>query len=224
MNGNDTQDAARDTDALPTGDLDVLVAGLGGMGVVGLTRRLGTLLRTRHPRVYSTENRGFGQRRASVAGTVRAGRRVRSPELLAGAGVVVALEPGEAVRHEQMVRPGAWVLLSDACVWPGGAEGRNFESPGAADIAARLGRRGARVLSLPVASWLREHGLSDVFVSTAMLGAFAALVGFGLEQVGRLVASTWGEADREVNLRALEYGFGAALAAVAETAPVAAAA
>jgi Pyruvate/2-oxoacid:ferredoxin oxidoreductase gamma subunit len=55
-----------------------------------------------------------------------------------------------------------------------------------------------------------------------MLGAFAALVGFGLEQVRRLVASTWGEADRDVNLRALEYGFGAALEAVGDTAPLAA--
>lgn len=56
----------RPVGGLPQDGIDGLIAGLGGMGVVGLTWRIATLLRTRCGRVYTKESRGFAQRRASL--------------------------------------------------------------------------------------------------------------------------------------------------------------
>lgn len=179
---------------------DVLVAGLGGMGVVGLTRRIGDLLRTRFGRVYTKENRGFAQRRASVSGAIRAGRGVRSPEFVAGVNMLLAMEPAEALRHAPMLAPGALVVVCDTCVWPAGYSGRGFQPFDVSQVEARLAARGAQVVSLPVCAWLREQGLSEVYASSAALGAFAALSGIGMEQLESRLADSWKEQDREKNL------------------------
>jgi len=203
-----TTDPSRNSGHLSFADADVLVAGLGGMGVVGLTQRIGTLLRARFGRVFTKESRGFAQRRASVTGAVRAGRGVRSPELVAGANLLLVLEGSEALRHERMVRPGARVVVCDSCVWPSGFSGRDFEPVEVSQIEQRLARRGAQVLSLPVCRWLKEHGLPEVYASSAMLGAFAALVGMAVEQVASLLGESWKERDREGNLAVCRWAHG----------------
>lgn len=181
---------------------NVLVVGLGGMGVIGLTQRIGAILRSRFGRVFTKENRGFAQRRASVTGTVRAGHRVRSPELVTGANLVLALEASEALRHEQMISPSAQVVVCDACVWPTGHAGKNFQPLDVAQVEAHLTWRGARVLSLPVCAWLKGQGLPQVYTSSAMLGAFAALSGIAIEQVENLLGDSWQDKDRDGNLAA----------------------
>lgn len=183
------------------GSLDMLVVGLGGMGVVSLTRRLATLLHRSYPRVYTKESRGFAQRRATVSGIIRAGSRVRSPELVSGIGLLIALERSEILRHATLLRPGASVIASDACVWPSGYSGRRFQPIAISDVETKLGALGVRVITLPLCHWLQEHRLPESLSSSAALGAFAALARFTLQDIDALVSDSWHERDREDNLR-----------------------
>jgi Pyruvate/2-oxoacid:ferredoxin oxidoreductase gamma subunit len=194
--------------------MDLLIAGLGGMGVVGLTHRLATLLRTSCPRVYTKESRGFAQRRATVTGVIRAGTQVRSPELISGIGLLIALERSEILRHLGQLRPGATVIASDACVWPSGYSGRRFQPVAMAEVEAKLHAQGVRVITLPVCRWLKDHRLPDTLSSSAALGAFVALAGFTLEDVAALVAANWNDRDRADNLRLCALGLAYAAPAV----------
>ena len=141
------------------GAINVLIVGLGGMGVVGLIHRIGGILRHRFGRAFTTENRGFAQRWASVSGAVRAGHGVRSPELVTGADFVLALEPAEILLHWKLVGRSAYIVMSDAGVRPVGRAGRSVD---AALIRELLARRGARVLMLPACAWLAENGLPQI--------------------------------------------------------------
>ena len=198
----------RQSDYSSLSKADVLIAGLGGMGVIGLTQRIGALLRSRFNRVFTKESRGFAPRRASVTGAVRAGRGVRTPELIGTVDLLLALEAAEALRHEKMIGPGSQVVMSDTCDRPGGHAGRDFRPIDVAQIEARLASRGARVLRLPVCAWLRTQGLSQLFASSAMLGAFTAIAGLGIELVEDLVRDSWQGEDREGNLAACRWAHG----------------
>lgn len=186
---------------------EFLIAGLGGMGVVGLTRQLGSLLGSRHSQVFSKESRGIAQRRASVLGSVRAGSSVHSPELYFGsAHYLIGLEPLEALRYLSFVRLGTLCLLSDRRILPSGLKGRDFQYPGAAAIQARLAHRGGETYWLPVTGWLQEEGLEDRYASSAMLGALAALLGYSERAVAELPG---GKKDRERvrQYEALTWGY-----------------
>lgn len=192
---------------LPSKAINILIVGLGGMGVVGLTRRIGAVLRSHIRPVFTRENRGFAQRRASVTGAIRAGRGVRSPELVTGANLLLALEASEALRYEHMIDPEALVVVCDACIWPTGCAGKEFQPVDAADVTTRLARRGARVLSLPVCAWLKERAFPQVYASSAMLGAFAALGGIEIEHVEDLLRESWSKGDREQNLAVCRWAY-----------------
>lgn len=181
-------------------DLDLLIAGLGGMGVVGLTQRIAELLRGRYRRLYTREGRGFAQRRASVVGSLRAGPRVHSAELVAGANLLLALEPVEALRHAHLLRSDAQVVLCDNCVWPAGFAGNDWQPLPADAVAARLRTTGATVLTLPVCDWLKAHQLPVLFAASAALGAFTALAGLPLALVAQRLGDGWPVADRQGNL------------------------
>ena len=184
---------------------NVLVAGLAGMGVGSLTQRIGVVLHSRFERVFTKECRGFAQRRASVTSAIRAGYGVCSSELVTGADLLLALETVEALRHEQMIAPGALVIVCDICVTPSGYAGREFRPIDVAQVSTRLSLRGARVLGLPVRAWLTEHSLPLVYASSAVLGAFVALYGMDLAGLEGMLCDSWPEQDLEGNLSACRW-------------------
>ncbi len=94
---------------------NVIVAGLGGQGVLKGTDILATVaLRAGHD-VKKSEIKGMSQRGGSVTGDVRFGDRVLSPMVPKGeADFLLVLEPTQVEPHRHLLRPGGVLITPDA--------------------------------------------------------------------------------------------------------------
>lgn len=180
------------TDAVSMG-----VFGVGGLGVVGLARRLAAALALRYPRVATAETRGIAQRRAPVRALLRAGTEVRSaasPDSCLD--LVVALEAGEALRAVPWMTPGSHLLLLDL----------RLPSPGRPDAAPvnpgpALAARGVVVHDLAAAAWLEAGRRPAALVSAIAFGALARGLDLPAPACAALV-----ESDRPADLGAFHHG------------------
>jgi indolepyruvate ferredoxin oxidoreductase, beta subunit len=94
---------------------NVVVAGLGGQGVLKATDILADVaLRAGHD-VKKSEIKGMSQRGGSVTGDVRFGASVFSPMVPAGeADYLLVLEPSQVEPHRHLLRPGGVLITPDA--------------------------------------------------------------------------------------------------------------
>ncbi len=89
-----------------------LVAGVGGQGVIFVTRLLSAGLRARYPNILVSEVHGMAQRGGSVVSHVKAGD-FSGPLVRAGAAdLLFSLDPGEAIRNLVYLKPGGDLVVS----------------------------------------------------------------------------------------------------------------
>lgn len=158
----------------------ILLVGVGGQGILLVSRVLTKGLMQAGFDVKMSEVHGMAQRGGSVSTQVRFGEKVYSPIIgRGGADALVALEKMEALRYAPYLRPSGVALINDyalapmpvasgAATYPEGtveamAEAFQTHVVKAADIAKELGNSrsmnvvlfGAMVkaLSLPEADW-----------------------------------------------------------------------
>jgi len=94
---------------------NVVVAGLGGQGVLKGTDILADVALRANFDVKKSEIKGMSQRGGSVTGDVRFGDRVFSPMVPAGeADYLLVLEPTQVDPNRHMLRPGGILLTPDA--------------------------------------------------------------------------------------------------------------
>jgi len=100
---------------MPSKVTNVVVAGLGGQGVLKATDILAEVaLRARHD-VKKSEIKGMSQRGGSVTGDVRFGDEVLSPMVTAGeADYLLVLEPTQVEPHRHYLKPGGTLITPDA--------------------------------------------------------------------------------------------------------------
>jgi indolepyruvate ferredoxin oxidoreductase beta subunit len=150
----------------------VLLAGVGGHGVLALSRIVSEGALAAGFDVRKSEIHGMSQRGGSVVSEVRYGSRVHSPLIPAGsADLLLSLELLEALRHLHRLRPGADVLVNDQRITPApsGTGGERYPD----DAMDRLLTAFPGAIVLPahdIASGLGEPRAANM----VMLGAFAA--------------------------------------------------
>jgi Pyruvate/2-oxoacid:ferredoxin oxidoreductase gamma subunit len=204
----------RSNDVGDASEVSVLIAGTGGLGVVGLTRLVADCLGSRFQCVHTEETRGIAQRRAPVRAIVRAGRVVRSARLPDGlVDVVLAVEAAEALRVASYVAEGTVVVLADLLIPSSGAMSAATSIISVPRVAAALEARGAQVLIVPVTQWLRRESLPDMLTSTAVFGAGSRLLDFSLEETEERLSRLLGKRMWEQNCEAMQMGYAAANAA-----------
>jgi indolepyruvate ferredoxin oxidoreductase, beta subunit len=94
---------------------NIVVAGLGGQGVLKSTDILADVALRSGYDVKKSEIKGMSQRGGSVTGDVRFGDRVFSPMVPSGeADFLLVLEPTQVEPHRYMLRPGGRVVTPDA--------------------------------------------------------------------------------------------------------------
>lgn len=198
-----------------------LVVGVGGQGVVLASRLVAAACMARGMFVRTAETIGMSQRGGSVASHVRAAATAddlpTSMIPLRGADVVLAFEPGEALRAFDRLAPGGSVVCSARPVVPSAAPGGARGGAGAPAGGAYDGR--AQI------DWLRAHvnekrlavvdpvalagaGLSPKCANVLLLGAAAGLgaLPFGADDLRAAIARLVKPAFVEMNGRALELG------------------
>ena len=106
--------------------MNVLIAGVGGQGVVLASKLIAQCAVLRGELTRTAETIGMAQRGGSVVSHVRTGRDAYSPLIPKGyADVLLGFEPSEAVRNLAWLKPGGTVVVSDRAVYATNSAGYN---------------------------------------------------------------------------------------------------
>jgi len=98
---------------------DILICGVGGQGTVLASKIIAAAAAEEGNPVHSAETIGMAQRGGSVTSHVRIGDNAFSPMIPFGAAdMLLAFEPGEAVRNLRYLRRGGIAVVNTAAVRP----------------------------------------------------------------------------------------------------------
>jgi len=99
-------------------ELSVVIAGVGGQGLIYLSKLIFDELERKYNKVISREERGFSKKRGSVAVYIRAGEEVLLPKSSTKkADIFIALEQHELLRNHEFVGDNTFCLVSDTIIY-----------------------------------------------------------------------------------------------------------
>ena len=98
---------------------DILICGVGGQGTVLASKIIAAAAMEEGSPVHSAETIGMAQRGGSVTSHVRIGGEAFSPLIpFGGADMLLAFEPGEAVRNLRYLKKGGTAVVNTTAVKP----------------------------------------------------------------------------------------------------------
>ena len=183
---------------------NVLLAGVGGQGVLLGSEVLAEVASLAGFEVKKSEVHGMAQRGGSVVSHLRFGAEVFSPLISRGAAdYLVSFERLETLRYLEYLHRGSVVLVNNQEILPLPVSVGKARYP--AGIEERLGATGVRAIFVDGQALALAAGNAKA-VNAAILGALSAILPFG--------PGVWEEALRrqiparllEVNLRAFALG------------------
>ncbi|MCP4422656.1 MAG: indolepyruvate oxidoreductase [Chloroflexi bacterium] len=172
----------------------LILTGLGGQGVVFLTRLLAnTAVSLNHPVIVS-ETHGMSRRGGSVMSHLKIGGS-ESPLIRRGtADIIIALETGEAIRNLSFLRPGGSAFI-------------NSDNGLPSKLADYLERSNIQTHILSASNM--AVGLGNAAVTNAIMAGFAvanSALSLPIESIRKTMAVV-AKRGLELNLQALEAGF-----------------
>ncbi len=184
----------------------ILLAGVGGQGIILASEILARLGLALGFDVKKSEIHGMAQRGGSVESHVRMGPEILSPLIPKGrADFLVALEQGEALRYVDFPKDGATVLLSNTRFIPSGVTAGLDTYPPEEKILEQLGGLGLRVIAVDTRALVRQiHNPRTQNI--IMLGRLSALLAFPEETWKKVIADMLPEKILDINLRAFDLG------------------
>src|SRR5512137_742959 len=130
-------------------ELNIIIAGVGGQGVVLLSEILGNASVRDGLKVRGSEVLGMAQRGGSVFSNIRLGSEVEAPLTAEGkCDILVALEPSEALRNIQYLHRNSIVIFNTRKVIPATVSMGKSTYPEIAQVQERLQAVAGRVMSL----------------------------------------------------------------------------
>ena len=98
---------------------DILICGVGGQGTVLASKIIAASATDEGNTVHSAETIGMAQRGGSVTSHVRIGENASSPLIpFGGADMILAFEPGEAVRNLKYLKKGGIAIVNTTATKP----------------------------------------------------------------------------------------------------------
>ena len=184
-----------------------VLCGVGGQGVVLASRLIAYAAMEQGDFVRTTETIGMAQRGGSVVSHVRAGEEVHSPLIPAGgADVILAFEPGEAVRCLPYLKEGGLVITNSRIVKPVTASlGGSSYSGG--EMLDYLKKKAGQVIVVDGDEICRRAGSAKV-LNVALLGAAAksGALGISMDEMLEAVRKNVKEKYIALNEKALKLG------------------
>jgi len=139
--------------------LNILIAGVGGQGVVLASDIVGEAALAAGYDIKKTDTLGMAQRGGSVVSHVRIGQRVWSPLIKEGeVDIIVSFEKLEAARWSHYLRPGAIAIVNNQVVPPLSVNLGNERYPSDEEITNILKRWTDRIYFVDGTSRVRELG------------------------------------------------------------------
>ncbi len=193
--------------------IDVLMAGVGGQGIILASDILGEVAIAAGYDAKKSDVHGMAQRGGSVTSHVRLGPQVYSPLIAKGeADYLLAFEKLEAARWAEFLRPGGIAIVNDQAIPPMAVSSGLQPYPGDDVLLGVLGQAGHTVHMVPGAAIAAELGNPRV-LNLVMLGFLSTFLPFRPEQWEAAMAGHVPARFLELNRRAFERGRQAAAGA-----------
>jgi len=190
-------------------ELNVIIAGVGGQGILFMSRVLGHAAVKRGLNFIQTEVHGLSQRYGSIHTEVRIGRDVQSPLILEGTlDLLIALEPIEALRKATYVNQRTTVVMDVHEIPPVTAYIERARIPSVDEIISDLKALGAKkVITVRATDIAVELG-DPVLANSVILGAAskAEVLPFSEDEIRSSLSELSPARYRELNLKAFDAG------------------
>ena len=189
---------------------DILICGVGGQGTVLASRVIAAAAMEEGSPVHSAETIGMAQRGGSVTSHVRIGGEAYSPMIPFGAAdMLLAFEPGEAVRNLRYLKKGGIAVVNTAVTKPVTESLKDTGYDGQ-DMVSYL-RQKCECIFVNAEEVCRPFG-SMKFFNIIMLGVAAGSghLGLGRETLLKQIEQYVPAKYLDVNIRAFNTGIEAA--------------
>ena len=184
---------------------DIILAGVGGQGILSIATVIGEAALQEGLYLKQAEVHGMSQRGGDVQSNLRLSSEPIMSDLIpkGGADLIISLEPMEALRYVEYLKPDGWIVTS--CV-----PFLNIPNyPELEEVLARIKAHKNHVL-LDVEALAKEAGAPAQAANMVLLGAAIPMLGIEhdkmIDGVKRVFARK-GEAVVETNVKAVEAGF-----------------
>jgi indolepyruvate ferredoxin oxidoreductase beta subunit len=197
-------------DTAATTTTNVLIVGVGGQGVIMVSKVLAELCQLQGHQVKQSEVHGMAKRGGGVFSHVRFGERVWSPTIPRGeADILLALEWAEGLRWLNHLRPDRGTFIADTqqIVPPFACRDRRRGAVGgyARETPAEILERVAKGFALDAGSMASELGNPRV-ANTLLLGALSTALDFPAADWQAVLVRSVPPKTVELNLQAFEQG------------------
>ena len=184
---------------------DIILAGVGGQGILSIATVIGEAALQEGLFLKQAEVHGMSQRGGDVQSNLRLSSEPIMSDLIpkGGADLIISLEPMEALRYIDYLRPDGWIVTS--CV-------PFLNIPNYPDLEAVLARIRAHKnhVLLDVDTLAKQAGAPAQAANMVLLGAAIPMLGIEHDKMTAGVARIFarkGEAVVKTNLAAVEAGF-----------------
>ena len=205
-----TPDAILEQSAAVADPTNVLIVGVGGQGVIMVSKILARLSQLQGLQVKQSEVHGMAKRGGSVFSHIRFGEEVWSPTIPMGeADVVLGLEWAEGLRWLRYLKPGVGTFISDTkrIVPPFSCRDRSHDARHGyahhtvAEIVAQVPSAFA-----PNATGMAIELGNERVANTILLGVLSTVMDFPVETWREVLAEFVPPKTLDTNLEAFEAG------------------
>ena len=190
-------------------EFNIVVAGVGGQGILLAAEILGTAALKEELNVRVSEIHGMAQRGGSVISNIRIGEKVLAPTILEGsADVLLGFEPLETVRNLKFTSKNTLILMNDEPVSPSGLTTKMMSYPSLDEITEKINGFTRNVVVVEAAELAKEAG-SVLTRNAVLIGGLAATgkMPVRIESLKEAIRELVPAKYLEMNMKAFELGY-----------------
>jgi indolepyruvate ferredoxin oxidoreductase beta subunit len=192
-----------------TKELNIIICGTGGQGVVLLSELLGSAAVRDGVPLKGSEVLGMAQRGGSVFSNIRLGEDALAPLTPEGkVDVIIAVEPSEALRNIQYLAKGGVVVLNSQTVLPFTVFLGKSGYPTIKQIEDGMKKVTNKIITLDASALAQQAG-SLQSANVVMLGALygTGLVPMSVETAKTAILGRFKAKVGEINIKAFDLGY-----------------
>jgi indolepyruvate ferredoxin oxidoreductase beta subunit len=186
-----------------------VIVGVGGQGIILLTKILGEAAMDSGLNVMESEIHGMAQRGGQVMSTIRIGN-AHSPMIGKGeADIILGMEPVETYRHLDLASRNTTIVTSTNPVYPFTVTSGDEEYPDLEELLSNLSAYPKKFIRLDVEKITLDSGLPNIVSNMIMLGAiFGACEDFPIssEKLKETIKKNVPSKYTDENIKAFELG------------------
>lgn len=190
-------------------EFNILIAGVGGQGVILMSELLGKAAIADGLRVKGSEVLGMAVRGGPVTSIIRLGEDVYGPLIPLGkCDTLIGMEPSEALRNASYLSKSGLVILNTVPIIPFTVSLGQSKYPSLDQILKKLDGIASKIIKLDAAQIAQDAG-SLLATNVVMLGAFfgTELLPIRMVTIQEAIQTRFPAKVASVNMKAFDLGY-----------------